>query len=204
MERHLAYAALRHGDAARAHALFRRSLEAHWARDNRAGALRSLLGLAAWADAVGMTAESACLSAFVMSRREMLKTTFDSGDWADQRDDEQLTATVRARLGEDRFDVAQTEGRAFTLEQAIQRALSLQPQSNSRAAEGNAPDRVLTAREHEIVALIADGLTNGEIAGKLVLSKRTVEKHIANILSKLALTHRAQLVKWAMEHDVSI
>jgi DNA-binding NarL/FixJ family response regulator len=50
--------------------------------------------------------------------------------------------------------------------------------------------------------LIGQGKTNGEIATELVLSKRTVEKHVANILSKLELTSRAQIIRWAMEHSL--
>jgi non-specific serine/threonine protein kinase len=57
----------------------------------------------------------------------------------------------------------------------------------------------LTGREREVAALIAQGKTNREIAQELVLSKRTVEKHAANILSKLGLTSRAQIVRWAIE-----
>jgi hypothetical protein len=53
------------------------------------------------------------------------------------------------------------------------------------------------------VALIGQGMTNGEISTQLVLSKRTVEKHVANILSKLELTSRAQVVRWAMEHHLA-
>jgi DNA-binding NarL/FixJ family response regulator len=54
------------------------------------------------------------------------------------------------------------------------------------------------------VVLIARGLSNGEIAEQLVLSKRTVEKHMSNILSTLGLTNRAQIVRWAIEHGVAI
>ena len=61
----------------------------------------------------------------------------------------------------------------------------------------------LTEREREVVALIGQGKTNGEIAVELVLSKRTVEKHVANILSKLELTSRAQIVRWALEHHLT-
>jgi non-specific serine/threonine protein kinase len=57
----------------------------------------------------------------------------------------------------------------------------------------------LTVREREVAALIAQGKSNGEIADELVLSKRTVETHIANILSKLGFTNRAQIVRWALE-----
>jgi non-specific serine/threonine protein kinase len=54
-------------------------------------------------------------------------------------------------------------------------------------------------REREVAGLIAQGESNGEIADNLVVSKRTVEKHIANILSKLGFTNRAQIVRWAIE-----
>jgi non-specific serine/threonine protein kinase len=57
----------------------------------------------------------------------------------------------------------------------------------------------LTRREREIAGLIARGKTNGEIAAELVLSKRTVEKHVANIMSKLGLSSRAQIVRRVME-----
>ena len=63
------------------------------------------------------------------------------------------------------------------------------------------PDE-LTAREREVAALIGQGKSNSEIADGLVMSKRTVEKHIANILSKLALTNRAQIVRWAIENGL--
>jgi DNA-binding NarL/FixJ family response regulator len=53
-----------------------------------------------------------------------------------------------------------------------------------------------------VASLIAQGKTNREIADELVLSTRTVEKHAANIMMKLGLASRAQIVRWAMEHDL--
>lgn len=55
----------------------------------------------------------------------------------------------------------------------------------------------LTAREKEILRFIGDGLTNEEIAGKLVLSVHTVQTHRSNIMEKLSLHNRAQLVTYA-------
>ena len=64
----------------------------------------------------------------------------------------------------------------------------------------------LSPRELEILALVADGRDNGEIAAKLVLSQRTVERHVSNIYLKLGLegrTSRAAAVAWALRHGVS-
>ena len=57
----------------------------------------------------------------------------------------------------------------------------------------------LTEREREVVRLVAQGKSNREIADALVVTKRTIETHINNILYKLNLTSRAQIVVWAVE-----
>jgi DNA-binding NarL/FixJ family response regulator len=57
----------------------------------------------------------------------------------------------------------------------------------------------LTAREREVARLVAAGNTNRAIAGELVLSERTVEKHVASTLSKLGLTSRTQIAAWAVK-----
>jgi DNA-binding CsgD family transcriptional regulator len=69
-------------------------------------------------------------------------------------------------------------------------------------SEGPAAEGPLTARELEVVALIKAGKSNQEIADTLVLSKRTVEKHISNILSKLMLNSRAQIIVWGLQNDL--
>jgi DNA-binding CsgD family transcriptional regulator len=61
----------------------------------------------------------------------------------------------------------------------------------------------LTAREREVVALIARGLANSEIAAALVISERTVEAHTGHIRDKLGVTSRAQVAAWAVEHGLS-
>jgi len=57
----------------------------------------------------------------------------------------------------------------------------------------------LTSRERDIAGFIAQGKANKEIADALVLSNRTVEAHIGNILSKLNFTSRAQIAVWAVK-----
>jgi DNA-binding CsgD family transcriptional regulator len=56
----------------------------------------------------------------------------------------------------------------------------------------------LSDRELQIIDLVAAGLTNQEIAGKLEISKRTVDNHISNVLTKTGTDNRVALVRWAM------
>ncbi|MBF2088173.1 MAG: response regulator transcription factor [Synechococcales cyanobacterium K44_A2020_017] len=58
---------------------------------------------------------------------------------------------------------------------------------------------VLSERELQIVDLVASGLTNQEIAEKLEISKRTVDNHVSNILTKTATGNRVALVRWALQ-----
>jgi DNA-binding NarL/FixJ family response regulator len=58
---------------------------------------------------------------------------------------------------------------------------------------------VLSERELQIVELVAAGLTNQEIAEKLEISKRTVDNHISNILTKTGTGNRVALVRWALQ-----
>jgi DNA-binding NarL/FixJ family response regulator len=60
----------------------------------------------------------------------------------------------------------------------------------------------LTARETEILRLVAKGYTYPQIAERLVLSVRTVQNHVQNTLTKLQLHNKAQLVRWAMENQL--
>ena len=57
----------------------------------------------------------------------------------------------------------------------------------------------LSDREIQIIELVATGLTNLEISQKLEISKRTVDNHISNILTKTATENRVSLVRWALQ-----
>ncbi len=57
----------------------------------------------------------------------------------------------------------------------------------------------ISAREMEIIESVAAGLTNQEIAQKLEISKRTVDNHISNILTKTSTENRVSLVRWALQ-----
>ena len=67
---------------------------------------------------------------------------------------------------------------------------------------GTPPRHGLTAREHEVLRLVAAGKTNRAIADELVLSARTVDRHVSNIFVKLGVSSRAAATAFAYEHDL--
>ena len=64
----------------------------------------------------------------------------------------------------------------------------------------NSAHMSLSAREMEIIDLVADGLTNQEIAARLTISKRTVDNHVSNMFTKTGSKNRVALLIWAMDH----
>jgi DNA-binding CsgD family transcriptional regulator len=58
----------------------------------------------------------------------------------------------------------------------------------------------LSERELEIIALVAQGLTNQEIGSTLMISKRTVDNHVSNVFTKTGAKNRVALINWAMDH----
>lgn len=76
------------------------------------------------------------------------------------------------------------------------------PRAAAPGTHGELPDG-LTQREAEVLALIARGLSNREIAERLVVSDATVKTHINNLFSKIAVRDRAQAVVYAMHHGLA-
>ncbi|MCH7737872.1 MAG: AAA family ATPase [Chloroflexi bacterium] len=85
----------------------------------------------------------------------------------------------------------------------VDKAAELQERSVSKPATGPAYPSGLTQREVEVLSLIAHGKTNREIAIELVLSERTVQRHISNIYSKIQVRNRAEATTFALRHLTS-
>lgn len=100
------------------------------------------------------------------------------------------------QLGRARYEEAFQRGAAFSVDDAIAHALGERP---TTAAPSSGPDAVLTARELEIAELIAEGLSNRQIAARLTISVRTVETHAQHIMVKLGFRTRAQVASWVTE-----
>ena len=114
---------------------------------------------------------------------------------------------VREALGDTLFEKAFAEGAASSLDQALGLAKGDDEGPDQGASDGEPPPAAdvgtahgLTRREQEIAALIAQGLSNREIAARLVISSRTAETHVGNILNKLGLTSRAQVASRLGQH----
>jgi non-specific serine/threonine protein kinase len=190
----LAYVHLHQGDAERALSLFQESLNAQHALDNKAGVVEGLLGIAALLAVAGPASESVRLYGAAIGGSDAASL------WPGEKIEyEHFIGLARTKMSDEAFQVEQARGRALSLGQAVEYALNLSLPLTEPAVEDKAAAQELTSREREIAVLIARGMSNGEIASELVLSKRTVEKHIANILSKLGFANRAQIVRWAIE-----
>ncbi|MEV8346480.1 response regulator transcription factor [Streptomyces niveus] len=85
-----------------------------------------------------------------------------------------------------------------TTRRLLDRFSAMLPSARESNAAGGALER-LTGREREVMLLVAQGLSNGEIAARLVLSEATVKTHVGRILTKLALRDRVQVVVLAYE-----
>ncbi|HKX19647.1 MAG TPA: LuxR C-terminal-related transcriptional regulator [bacterium] len=126
--------------------------------------------------------------------------------WSDKAEHDRYLAVAQSAMGDGAFAAARESGRTMTLHQAIDFALSAAAGTTS-AVRGDAPGREaaagpLTAREREVAALVAQGLTNREIAAALVVTERTAETHVQNILNKLGFSTRAHVAAWAVEQGL--
>lgn len=110
---------------------------------------------------------------------------------------EELT---RKALGEAAFEAEVARGAALTREEALAYALcDRRTPAARRPASYEGRIAPLTRRETEIAHLVAEGLSNKDIAGRLVISQRTAEGHIEHILDKLGFKSRAQVAAWIKE-----
>jgi DNA-binding CsgD family transcriptional regulator/tetratricopeptide (TPR) repeat protein len=116
-------------------------------------------------------------------------------------EDETAATTSEARA---HVDVAIAELQDMHMQPALERALAvrnkLRTPSKSLAARHAGSD-TLTGREHEIASLVGAGLTNREIAARLVISEGTTEVHVKHILSKLGFKSRNQVAGWLAQHS---
>jgi DNA-binding CsgD family transcriptional regulator len=125
-------------------------------------------------------AETAGAAGFVAEAQYHLAWTLFTRDRAGDRDRARPLATEAARLVETLGMSAYTE-----------RAAVLVGRLNGNEKHG------LSTRELEVAGLVAEGMTNRQIAGRLVISERTAQNHVQHILTKLGFTTRSQIAAWS-------
>ncbi len=124
-----------------------------------------------------------------------------------QADFERTESSVRRRLGERLFTVAWEEGHQLSLEQVLRLRGEKTLFNEIRSGEEISTVRThtsssteLTAREVEVLHLVAEGLTNEQLAEQLHISYRTITTHLTSIYSKLGVTSRTAATRFAIEH----
>jgi DNA-binding NarL/FixJ family response regulator len=112
----------------------------------------------------------------------------------------EAAAALQARLGQDRFEAACREGRALSFSQ-IGELVSLvlhDVGAGGRGAEASSgkgrQHTSLSEREKQVLRLVAEGLTNKEIARALIVTENTVKTHVTSLFNKLGVDSRARAV----------
>lgn len=125
---------------------------------------------------------------------------------------EQTLSTIHDQLDEQAFTTAWTEGQTMSPEQATFARRSFMPSSADRAAEklpatsmrtSCALTTGLTRREQEILYLVAQGLTDAQVAERLVITRRTVNWYLTKIYRKIHVSSRNAATRYALEHKLT-
>jgi predicted ATPase/DNA-binding CsgD family transcriptional regulator len=182
------------GDPARAVELERESLELKRRMDERLGVALCLEALA-WMHAHSRPRRAATLLGAADTLWKVMATSLEALPGLTPLR-QSCETSVRAALEPELFEASYGEGAAMDSGAAIAYGLEEKPAAHDAADPPRADLARLTKREHQIAELVAAGLTNQDIASKLVISRRTVETHVEHVLSKLGFTSRTQIAVW--------
>ena len=203
--------ALVQGAYERATACYKESLTLRQETGEKEGIATALEGLAAVTGRQGKPVSAARLYGAASSLRTLLGAPLTP---IDRPYYEQTVATLRAQLDEPTFLNAWTEGQGMPLEKAIAEAVQVKahepilptPAPASVETPSTSPARGnrfgLTAREFEVLRLLAQGMTSPQIAQQLVISVVTVNFHVRSIYSKLDVSSRSAATRSAIEHNL--
>lgn len=132
---------------------------------------------------------------------ESLRASLGTPLSADERNQlRRILNGARQALGPD-SEVASSP--PLSPDDAIELALGILPLPTTHVPTASLAKLPLTPRQREVAQLVAGGLTNQQIAATLVISSRTAETHVQQILARLDLASRAQLAVWAFQHGLA-
>lgn len=114
---------------------------------------------------------------------------------------ELFAATNQKEKAESLIDEIRGIGQSLGAAPLLARVDTLAERVSRPSPDGNLPAQ-LTAREIEVLCLVADGLTDAEVAERLYLSPRTVGQHLRSIYNKLGLNSRTAATRFAVEHQL--
>jgi predicted ATPase/DNA-binding NarL/FixJ family response regulator len=162
-------------------------------------ALELAAGLAA---AVGRFDDSARLFGAAETAREI---TGAARQAADEQSYVRNVQRCRAALADTAFSRAWSTGRRLSVAEAIHQAIALadSPAMSQLIPAPTDTGGPLTEREWEVAELVARGLSNPQIAEQLIISRRTADRHVSNILDKLGFATRGQIAAWTFERSAS-
>jgi ATP/maltotriose-dependent transcriptional regulator MalT len=196
--RNLGEVAFLQGDLDAAAAWYGEALQITSRVGNRLVAASCVHGLGAVAGARGETDAAVRLFGAAEAWRDSFGLRLPAPRRAD---DDRRVEAVRAALHDETFNALWTDGRSMPLNDVIAGAHAVAESSAASAKPALHDDTCpLSTREKEVAVLLAQGLTNRQIADVLVVARSTVDRHVVNILRKLDLTSRAQVAVWAVEH----
>jgi DNA-binding CsgD family transcriptional regulator len=203
----LGWVALLRGDIERAKALHKESLALCREVDDKRLASDRLERLACVAGAGGEAERAARLFGAAGALREAIGVPPDPPM---RKLEEPYLLGARSKLEEGAWAKAWEEGQAMSMERAIEYALSEEEPSittsSSTSEQRSAPalehPAGLTSREVEVLGLVATGLTNVQVAQRLFLSPRTVQRHLNSIYHKLGVGSRVAATRFALEHGL--
>jgi non-specific serine/threonine protein kinase len=109
-------------------------------------------------------------------------------------------------LGQERYRAAFKDGEQLPLPHAIEDALgeSMTAAPGKPANKSGSDGHPLTERERQVAALVAEGLSNRDIAERLTIAKRTADSHVEHILAKLGYSSRAQIAAWITAQEIPL
>ncbi len=166
---------------------------------DRSGIVAALRGFAYLACAQGQDERAACLASAANELHRQLGGILKT---MSPRVEGTLAASTRS-LRHDVLRSAQLRGQRMAQEEAATYALEDETRASAGRDSATSAEDKLTSREREVAALVAKGFSNLEIADQLVLSERTVESHVRNVLAKFGLRSRAHLAGWAAERRLT-